>query len=103
MTVGVEIIVPYDEQDMRWAEDWRDRYYKVIEKADAAPALPFEYTDICDTEEDYRDACEKYMLDNCDMMIVVVAGEDEPIVAELARDRKIPIVYIDVLTLKVWQ
>ena len=36
-SIKTAIVVPCDEQDTGWAEDWRDRYYKIIETADSAP------------------------------------------------------------------
>jgi len=102
-SVKAEIIVPCDEQDECWAEQWRDRYYAVIEKADAAPALPLEYTDLCETTEDFYDAADRYMMTVCDMVIAVTAGEEEPEALIYARDKGKPIMYIDANTLEVRQ
>lgn len=99
--VKAGIVVPCDEQDMRWAEQWRDRYYTVIEKADSAPALPPEYTDICRSTEDFYDAADKYMLDNCDMMIAVRFDDLTPDIVGLAVERKMPVMFIDAGTLEV--
>lgn len=102
-SVKTEIIVPCDEQDECWAEEWRDRYYKVIENIDAAPELPLEYTDLCDTTEDYYDAGDRYMMTVCDMVIAVTIGEEEPDALIYARDKGKPIMYIDGDTLTVRQ
>ena len=102
-SVKAEIFVPCDEQDECWAEDWRDRYYKVIETADAAPALPLEYTDLCSKTEDFYDAADRYRMTVCDMVIAVTAGEDGPDALVYARDKGKPIMYIDANTLEVRQ
>lgn len=102
-SVKAEIVVPCDEQDECWAEEWRDRYYKVIEHADAAPALPLEYTDLCDTTEDLYDAADRYMMHVCDIVIAVTAGGEEPDTLTYARDKNKPIMFIDGDTLEVTQ
>ena len=102
-SVKAEIVVPCDEQDECWAEEWRTRYYKVIEKADAAPALPLEYTDLCDKTEDFYDAADRYMMTVCDMVIAITAGEEEPEALVYARDKGKPIMYIDADTLEIRQ
>ena len=80
-----------------------DRYYKVIETADAVPALPLEYTDLCSKTEDFYDAADRYMMTVCDMVIAVTAGEDEPDALVYARDKGKPIMYIDANTYEVRQ
>ena len=102
-SVKTEIIVPCDEQDECWAEEWRDRYYKVIEQVDAAPELPLEYTDMCDTTEDYYDAADRYMMNVCDMVIAVTIEDEEPDALIYVRDKGKPIIYIDGNTLQVRQ
>ena len=102
-SVKAEIVVPCDEQDECGAEDWRDRYYKVIESADAAPELPLEYTDLCETTDDFYDAADRYMMTVCDMVIAITAGDEEPEALVYARDKGKPIVYIDADTLEVRQ
>ena len=102
-SVKAEIVVPCDEQDECWAEERRTRYYKVIEKADAAPALPLEYTDLCDKTEDFYDAADRYMMTVCDMVIAITAGEEEPEALVYARDKGKPIMYIDADTLEIRQ
>ena len=102
-SIKTVIAVPCDEQDKCWAEDWRDRYYAVIENADNAPALPIEYTELCSCTEDWYDACDKYMTDNCDMMIAVTADGEIPAAAETAKEMKKPIMYIDAETLEIRQ
>ena len=102
-SIKTAIVVPCDEQDTGWAEDWRDRYYKIIETADSAPALPLEYTDICSSVEDRYDMADRYMIDNCDFVIAVTAEDEVPGAVEWAKSRDKQIVYFDAETLKVWQ
>lgn len=102
-SIKTAIVVPCDEQDTGWAEDWRDRYYKVIETADSAPALPLEYTDICETVEDRYDMADRYMIDNCDFVVAVTAGDEEPDAIEYAKGKEKQIVYFDAETLEVSQ
>ena len=100
-SIKTVIVVPCDEQDTCWAEDWRERYYKVIQNADKAPALPLEYTDICTNTEDRYDAADRYMTDNCDMVIAITVRDEIPEAAVLANDKGKPVMYIDVETLEV--
>ena len=102
-SIKTAIVVPCDEQDTGWAEDWRDRYYKVIETADSAPALPLEYTDICSSVEDRYDMADRYMIDNCDFVVAVTAGDEVPGAVEWVKSKDKQIVYFDAETLKVWQ
>lgn len=102
-SVKIGVVVPCDLQDEGWAEDWRDRYYKVIETADSAPALPLEYTDLCETDEDLYDAADRYMVDNCDIVIAVAAGEEIPDAVDYAKSKGCPIIYIDSDTLEITQ
>ena len=102
-SIKTAIVVPCDEQDTGWAEDWRDRYYKVIENADSAPALPLEYTDICETVEDRYDMADRYMIDNCDFVVAVTVGDEEPDAIEYAKGKEKQIVYFDAETLEVSQ
>ena len=102
-SVKIGVVVPCDLQDEGWTEDWRDRYYKVIEKADSAPALPLEYTDLCETDEDLYDAADRYMVDNCDIVIAVTAGDEVPDTVGYAHNKNRPIIYIDSDTLEVTQ
>ena len=102
-SIKTAIVVPCDEQDTGWAEDWRDRYYKVIENIEEAPALPLEYTDICSSTEDYYDMADRYMIDNCDFVVAVTAGDEEPDAVEYAESKGKQIVYFDAETLEVKQ
>ena len=97
-SIKTAIVVPCDEQDTGWTEDWRDRYYKVIKNADSAPALPLEYTDICETIEDRYDMADRYMIDNCDFVVAVTVGDEEPDAVEYAEDKGKQIVYFDAET-----
>lgn len=102
-SVRISVVVPCNLQDEGWAEDWRDRYYKVIEKADSALALPLEYTDLCETDEDLYEAADRYMIDNCDIVIAVTAGEEIPDAVDYAKSKGCPIIYIDSDTLEIMQ
>lgn len=102
-SIKTAIVVPCDRQDTGWAEDWRNRYYKIIETADSAPALPLEYTDICNSIEDYYDMADRYMIDNCDFVIAVTVGDDEPDAVDYAEGKGKQIVYFDSETLEVSQ
>lgn len=102
-SISVEIVVPCDEQDEGWAEEWRDRYYKAIESVDAAPELPLEYTDLCDKTEDFYDATDRYMIDQCDIVIAVTAEDEIPEAVDYAQMKNRPVIYIDANTLEVTQ
>lgn len=78
-----------------------DTFY--IENIDEAPALPFEYADICNSTEDYYDMADRYMIDNCDFVVAVTVGDEEPDAVEYAESKGKQIVYFDAETLKVKQ
>ena len=75
----------------------------MIETADSAPALPLEYTDLCETDEDLYDAADRYMVDNCDIVIAVTVGDAMPDAVGYALNKNRPIIYIDSDTLEVTQ
>ena len=102
-SIKTAIVVPCDEQDIGWAEEWRDRYYKIIGNADSTPALPLEYTDICSSTEDRYDMADRYMIDNCDFVVAVTVGDEEPDAVQYAKDKGKQIVYFDARTLDVRQ
>lgn len=43
--IGLHIVVPYEEQSVRWSEDRRDRYYTVHAKADTVIFAEKTYSD----------------------------------------------------------
>lgn len=43
--IGLHIVVPYEEQSVRWSEDRRDRYYTVHAKADTVTFAEKAYSD----------------------------------------------------------
>ena len=46
---------------------------------------------------------DRYMIDNCDFVVAVTVGDEEPDAVEYAKGKKKQIVYFDAETLEVSQ
>lgn len=62
--ITLNIVVPYEEQSVKWAEEYRDRYFSVHEKADSVILASTQYHPEC-----YRTA-EKIMIDKSELLII---------------------------------
>lgn len=86
--IGLHIVVPYEEQSVRWSEDRRDRYYTVHAKADTVTFAERAYTD-----KSYE-AADIEMIDGIDRVIIFsvdtkVKCHAEKIAAKLNVDTKV--------------
>lgn len=95
------IAVAHDEQDITWYEDWRDRYYKAIEKADDVVTPDIEYTENCHEMQQYRVACERYIIDNSNAVIAVKVNSEQPEAVKYANEIKVPVILFNAESLDI--
>lgn len=67
--ITLECAIPCETQANRWNDSWRNRYFDIIYRADAAKTLQTRYTYDCLMKRN------KYMVDNSDVVIAVWNGE----------------------------
>ena len=67
--ITLECAIPCETQANRWNDSWRNRYFDIIYRADAAKTLQTHYTYDCMMKRN------KYMVDNSDVVIAVWNGE----------------------------
>ena len=60
-SIHLNLTVTYENQAMRWTDEWRERYYNIHARADSVIMLETKFTDICYQE------CDRFMVDNSDM------------------------------------
>jgi len=77
--VKVHIIIPHEEQAVKWNSAVRERYYDVHAAADTVTMLSTQYHEDC-----YADA-DHYMLDNSVMLLTV--GDNAPL-ADYAKSKE---------------
>ena len=63
--IKLHIAMPYEEQATKWAEEYRDRFFTVHEKADTVTIISNHYT------EDCYEKAERYMCDRADKSIII--------------------------------
>ena len=61
----LEIAVPCPNQDIKWCENDKKRYKRILKQADFVNILSPTYTHICMQERN------EYMADKCDLLLVV--------------------------------
>ena len=63
--------IPFREHAERWSFDWKLRYHELLKGAD-------KIVPVCDT---YQRGCfhirNRYLVDNCDLLIAIYNGEDK--------------------------
>ena len=63
--------IPFREHAERWSFDWKLRYHELLKGAD-------KIVQVCDT---YQRGCfhirNRYLVDNCDLLIAIYNGEDK--------------------------
>lgn len=64
-SIHLNVAVPYENQAMRWVDEWRERYYNIHAQADSVVMLETKFTDTCYHE------CDRFMVDNSDMLLFV--------------------------------
>lgn len=66
--IKLEAAIPCETQAIRWSEDLRDRYYKILAQCDVETMLQKEYTRDCMQKRN------RYLVDSCDYLIAVWDG-----------------------------
>jgi len=67
--IKIEIAVPCQNQDLKWIEEDKERYRKILLKSDTVKILSDTYFPACMFERN------KYMVDNSDLVIAIWNGE----------------------------
>lgn len=102
-TINLSLVIPHDEQELTWYEQWRDRYYKIIELADEVKNLDEEYTEDCLEVSEYYTACDKYIADNSDVILAITTSEKLPAILNYVKEQKISTIMLDADNLKISQ
>lgn len=63
--IKLHIVMPYEEQAVKWCEEFRERYFAVHEQADSVELLSYRFYKGC-----YEDA-DKLMVGRCDRTIIL--------------------------------
>lgn len=67
--IHLEIAIPCPDQDLKWRENDRKRYKRILKQADFVNILSTAYTPRCMQERN------EYMTDKCDLLLVVWNGQ----------------------------
>lgn len=67
--IRLEIAVPCQNQDLKWRESDKNRYKRILKKADFVNILSTAYTPNCMQERN------EYMVDKCNLLLVVWNGQ----------------------------
>lgn len=67
--IRLEIAVPCPDQDIKWRENDKERYKRILKQADFVNILFTAYTPNC------MQARNEYMVDKCNLLLVVWNGE----------------------------
>jgi len=63
-------VIPYEEFPTNWSEDWRDRYFDLVGKADEEVMLNYKYHPKCFKQRN------QYLVDNAKHLIAVQNKDD---------------------------
>lgn len=85
--ISLHIVIPYEEQCLRWCEEWRDRYYSVHQKADSIILSNTYYHINC-----YNNA-DEIMIDKSDMVLVFGKNEKTIYAEKYAKQKGVKIQY----------
>ncbi len=72
--IALKLVIPYEEQAVKWPEKWRERYYSIHEKADSVFQIDFH----CGSDS-YQKA-DRYMIDRSSNLICAENSRDSYIV-----------------------
>lgn len=101
--ISFSFIIPFEEHNIKWYEDWRDRYYTAIESAEHVSLPDEEYTESCKTEQELLLACDEYITDNCNVLLAVYVGESVPAAVKIAKENKTPVILLNAESLEIMQ
>ena len=62
--ITLNIVIPYEEQSVKWTEEYRDRYFRIHEKADHVILVNTKYHSEC-----YNEATQ-IMVNESDLLII---------------------------------
>ena len=77
--IKLHIVIPYENQPLKWIEENRDRYYNIHALSDDVHMICTGYYDGC-----YNDA-DEYMIDRSGLLLIYGEADDNLYGAEYAR------------------
>ena len=86
-SIHLNVAVPYENQAMRWTDEWRERYYNIHAQADSVKILKTKFTDTCYQE------CDHFMVDNSDMLLFV--GNSDFAIVQYAKQNNKTVMLIN--------
>ena len=90
-------VIPHEDQATTWSDEWRDRYFKLVDRADDMVLISHPYTNDCYQKSD------RYMVDNAAALLAVCDGRqsgDSAYTVEYAQRKGREVVLIDPETQK---
>lgn len=93
--ISLCVVPPHDNQTLTWYEDWHGRYYVITENADRVSKPDLFYTLGCKEMCDFYEACDRFIVDNCDLVIAITAGGELPYMARYARSIGLPVMLVN--------
>jgi uncharacterized phage-like protein YoqJ len=96
-TLRLICVIPHEGQATAWSDEWRDRYFKLVDRADDMVLMSHRNTHDC-YQKSYR-----YMVDNATALLAVYDGRqpgDSAYTVEYARSKGREVVLIDPETQK---
>lgn len=91
--LGIKLIavIPYEGQANRWSNDYRERYFNILEKADEGVSLQEHYSKGCMQERN------RYIVDHASHVIAVYGGKSggTQYTVEYARRKNREVVVVD--------
>lgn len=96
-TLRLICVIPHEGQAATWPEEWRDRYFKLVDRADDMVLMSHRHTHDC-----YQKS-NQYMVDNAKALLAVYDGKqagDAAYTVEYAQEKGREVVLIDPETRK---
>ena len=87
--ISLNLCIPYEEQCREWAEDLRDRYYRIHENADDVQIVNQQFHEGC------YDSADEVMADVSDVIIIFGEQSEYYYIADYAKANGIPVEYIN--------
>lgn len=85
--VELHIVMPFEEQAVRWQEDIRNRYFRVHERADSVTMASRQFHPDC-----YSQA-ERLMIDKSDLLVICGSEGALPGAGQYARSQETEVFY----------
>ena len=67
--ITLEMVCPFKDQPAKWAPEYQDRYYRLLDNADRVTMISRKYTRAC------MFLRNRYMVDNADLLLAAYDGK----------------------------